>query len=64
MDVEKMTDDLMTVPFNPQDASEASWSAWFAVSESVFREFNPKSRLPDRGVAKRRLSVASPLYRT
>lgn len=64
MDFEKISDNLLAVPFDPKHAPDELWAAWFAVSESVFREFNPKSRYPDRGAAKRRLSVANPLYRT
>ncbi len=61
---EQISENLQAIVYDPKDAPEELWSAWFAVSESVFREFNPKSRLPDRNAAKRRLSVASPLYRT
>ncbi len=64
MDFEKISENLQAVSFNPKDAPETLWPLWFSVSESVFREFNPKSRLPDRNAAKRRLSVANPLYRT
>ncbi len=68
MDFGKISDDLLAVAFDSTNAftgaPEELWSCWFAVSESVFWEFNPKSRLPDRNAAKRRMSVASPLYRT
>jgi len=53
---------LLCVPFVPKDAAEDLWSAYFTVSESIFREFNPKSRLPDRKMARRRMSVTSPSY--
>jgi RimJ/RimL family protein N-acetyltransferase len=61
---EWISKELSYVPFIPEEASEELWAAYFTVSESVFREFNPKSRLPDRSMTKRRLSVASPLYAT
>jgi len=48
--------------FDPKDAPDKLWQAFFTLSESVFREFNPSSRLPDREVTRRRLLAASPLY--
>ncbi len=48
--------------FNPGDAPDELWQAFFTLSESVFREFNPGARLPDREVTRRRLLAASPLY--
>ncbi len=61
---EGISKELLCVPFVPGEASEELWSAYFTLSESIFREFNPKSRLPDREAAKRRLSVSSPLFST
>jgi RimJ/RimL family protein N-acetyltransferase len=61
---EEISKELQFVPFVPNKASEELWSAYFALTESVFSEFNPKSRLPNRSVTKHRLSVASALYST
>lgn len=54
--------DVVLHDFNPNDAPETLWRAFFTLSEAVFREFNPAARLPDREVARRRLLAVSPLY--
>lgn len=53
---------LVLYDFNPKDAPDDLWRAFFTLSESIFREFNPSSRLPDREVVRRRLLAISPLY--
>jgi len=50
------------VEFAPKDASESLWSAYFSLSETIFQEFNPKRRLPNRNVVRRLFSSTNPLY--
>jgi GNAT superfamily N-acetyltransferase len=53
---------ISLVVFIPREAPEDLWEAYFTLSETVFREFNKKGRLPDRGVVRRFLSTPNPLY--
>ena len=55
-------EDLSLERFVPADASEELWNAYFAISESVFSEFNPKARKPERNVSRRLLTAPSSLY--
>ena len=48
--------------FDPKTAPDELWRAFIILSEAVFREFNPDSRLPDREVTRRRLLTTNPLY--
>jgi GNAT superfamily N-acetyltransferase len=50
------------VEFIPKDASESLWTANFTLSETIFREFNQRARLPNREAVKRRFSAPNPLY--
>jgi len=50
------------VEFIPKEAPEDLWEAYFTLSETIFREFNKKGRLPDRGVVRRLFSTTNPLY--
>ena len=50
------------VEFIPKEASEGLWSAYFSLSETIFREFNPKRRLSNRDTIRRRFSTTNPLY--
>ena len=50
------------VEFIPKDASERLWTAYFSLIEAVFREFNPKIRLPNRQLVRRRFTTTNPLY--
>jgi GNAT superfamily N-acetyltransferase len=50
------------VEFTPKDASESLWAAYFTLSETIFREFNPKRRLPNREVVRRLFSTSNPIY--
>ena len=50
------------VGFVPKEASQNLWTAYFKLSETIFREFNPRGRLPNRETAKRLLSTSNPLY--
>jgi ribosomal protein S18 acetylase RimI-like enzyme len=50
------------VEFFPKDASVDLWSAYFTLSETIFHEFNQRSRLPNRQAVKQRLSTPNPLY--
>ena len=54
--------DLFIHDFDPKTAPDESWLSFFALSETIFREFNPGSRLPDREVTRRRLLATNPLY--
>ena len=50
------------VEFIPKEAPEDLWEAYFILSETIFREFNQKSRLPDRDMVRRLFSTPNPLY--
>ena len=60
--LEWLSKDLSLESFLPKEASDELWRAFFTLSESVFREFNPDARVPNREVARHRLLAASPLY--
>ncbi|HIJ56099.1 MAG TPA: GNAT family N-acetyltransferase [Deltaproteobacteria bacterium] len=48
--------------FTPKDASESLWAAYFTLSETIFREFNQRGRLPNREAVRLRFSTHNPLY--
>jgi ribosomal protein S18 acetylase RimI-like enzyme len=50
------------IAFFPKEASPRLWEAYFALSERIYRELNPKGRLPNRDTVKLLLSVPNPLY--
>jgi RimJ/RimL family protein N-acetyltransferase len=50
------------VEFIPKDASKKLWTAYFTLSEKIFREFNQRGHFPNREAAKRLLSTPNPLY--
>jgi len=50
------------VEFTPENASESLWTAYFTISEKVFRELNTRGRLPNREVLRRLFSKPNPLY--
>jgi RimJ/RimL family protein N-acetyltransferase len=50
------------VEFIPKEAPEDLWVSYFTLSETIFREFNQKGRLPDRDVVRRRFSTPNLLY--
>ncbi|MFH1487569.1 MAG: hypothetical protein ABII06_01575 [Pseudomonadota bacterium] len=50
------------VEFMPKEAPEDLWETYFTLSEMIFREFNTKGRLPDRGVLRTLFSTSNPLY--
>ncbi len=50
------------VEFIPKEASEKLWTAYFNLSERIFREFNQRGRLPNREAVKQQFSAPSPLY--
>ena len=50
------------VEFIPKEASEDLWEAYFELSETIFREFKQKGRLPDRDVVRRIFLTPNPLY--
>jgi len=54
---------LSLVEFSPGEASEALWTGYFTLSETIFREFNQRGRLPNRDAIKRMLSTSNPLFR-
>ncbi|MEW6334869.1 MAG: GNAT family N-acetyltransferase [Thermodesulfobacteriota bacterium] len=60
--VSGLTEAFTLEAFIPAKASDALWTAHFTLSEAVFRENNPKGRLPNRETARRLLSTPNPLY--
>jgi len=50
------------VEFTPENASESLWTAYFTISEKVFRELNTRGRLPNREALRRLFSKPNPLY--
>jgi RimJ/RimL family protein N-acetyltransferase len=50
------------VEFIPRDAPENLWTAYFTLSETIFREFNQRGRLPNREAARRLFLAPNPLY--
>lgn len=50
------------VEFIPNEAADEQWDAYFTLSETIFREFKPEGRLPDRDAARRLLEAPNPLY--
>jgi RimJ/RimL family protein N-acetyltransferase len=50
------------VEFIPKEASEDLWEAYFTLSETIFREFKQKGRLPDRDVVRRLFRTPNPFY--
>jgi len=53
---------LALVEFIPKEAPEELWTAYFTLSETIFREFNKRGRLPDRGAVRQLFSTPNPLY--
>ncbi len=62
MNIPGLSRSFSLVEFIPKDASENLWTAYFTLSETIFREFNQRGRLPNREVVKRLLSTPNPLY--
>jgi GNAT superfamily N-acetyltransferase len=50
------------VEFIPRDAPENLWTAYFTLSETIFREFNQRGRFPNREALRRLFSKPNPLY--
>jgi ribosomal protein S18 acetylase RimI-like enzyme len=50
------------VEFVPTEASENLWTAYFTLSEKIFRESDQRRRLPSREASKRLLLTPNPLY--
>ncbi len=50
------------VEFIPNEAVDELWDAYFTLSETIFREFKPKGRLPDRDGVRKVLETPNPLY--
>ena len=48
--------------FDPKQAPEKLWKAYFTISETIFREFDQRGRLPNREAERRRMSTTNPLY--
>ena len=53
---------ILPVEFIPKDASEQMWAAYYAHTETLFRESNPRGRLPDRAAIKQTLLAPNPMY--
>lgn len=62
LDIPGLSRTLSLIEFVPKEASEELWEAYFALSESIFREFNEGDRLPDRSTMRRFISTSNPLY--
>lgn len=60
--LEWLSKHLLLEEFIPKKATDELWQAYFSVSESIFLEFRPNARVPDRDASRRRLSATSPLY--
>jgi GNAT superfamily N-acetyltransferase len=57
-----LSNEMSLVDFIPKEATEEMWEVYFHLSEMIFREFNKKGRLPDRGVVRRLFSTPNPLH--
>ena len=62
LNLRSLSKSFSIVEFIPKEATEDLWEAYFTLSEMIFREFNKKGRLPDRGVVRGFFSTPSPLY--
>ena len=62
LNIPGLSSSFSLVEFIPKDASENLWTAYFTLSEKIFREFNQRGRLPNREAVKRLLSTPNPLY--
>ena len=62
LDIPGFPGSFSLVAFIPKEASENLWAAYFILSETIYREFNQKGRLPNRETLKRVLSTSNPLY--
>jgi GNAT superfamily N-acetyltransferase len=62
LNLSSLSKSFSIVEFIPKEATEDLWEAYFTLSEMIFREFNKKGRLPDRGVVRGFFSTPSPLY--
>ncbi len=62
LNIPSLSRSFSLVEFIPKDASENLWTAYFTLSETIFREFNQRGRLPNRESVKRRLSTPNSLY--
>ncbi|MBU0995152.1 MAG: GNAT family N-acetyltransferase [Proteobacteria bacterium] len=63
LNLEWLSIDLLLEEFIPREATDELWQAYFNLSESIFLEFNPNARVPNREASKRLLSATSPLYK-
>ncbi len=62
LNIPGFTNSFSIVEFIPKEAPEDLWEAYFTLSEMIFREFNKKGRLPDRGVVRGFFLTPNPLY--
>jgi len=62
LDIPGFSGSFSLVEFIPKEASENLWDAYFTLSETIYREFNQRGRLPSRATVKRLLSTSNPLY--
>ena len=62
LDIPGLPGSFSLTAFFPKEASPSLWAAYFTLSERIYRELNPKGRLPNRHTVKRLLSVPNPLF--
>jgi GNAT superfamily N-acetyltransferase len=58
----RLSKTVSLVEFIPQEATEELWENYLILSETIYREFNKRDRLPDRGAVRRLFSTSNPLY--
>jgi len=57
LDIPGLSGSFSLVKFILKEAPEKLWDAYFILSETIYREFNQKGRLPNRETLKRLLAV-------
>jgi len=62
MDIPGYPKNVSLVEFVPENASESLWAAYFSLSETIFREFNQRGRLPNQEAVRRLYSTPNRLY--
>ncbi len=62
MDILGFPKNVSLVEFVPENAPESVWTAYFSLSETLFREFNQRGRLPNREMVRRTYSTPNRLY--
>ena len=55
-------DPILPVELIPKEASEEMWAAYYTLTETLFRESNPRGRLLDRTAVKQMLLEPNPMF--